>query len=64
MELVSFGTKAIRLGEGKLRSQINCSSRLGLGHRAYSPIPENIHLTETATEEINTTGCDGLSESL
>ena len=36
---------------------------MGVGHRASIPIPENIHVTETATEEINTTGCDGLPES-
>ena len=28
------------------------------------PVLEKHHVTETTTEEINTPGCDGLSESL
>mgnify|MGYP001800588233 CR=1 FL=1 len=37
--------------------------RLGVGHRANNPVLEKHHVTETATEEINTIGCDGLLES-
>ena len=37
---------------------------MGVGHRANSPIPEKKNIMEMATEEINTTGCDGLPESL
>jgi len=36
---------------------------LGVGHRVNNPIPENIHVTETATKENNTTRCDGLPEA-
>ena len=36
---------------------------MGVGHRANSTIPQNTHVTETATKEVKTTGCDGLPES-
>ena len=37
---------------------------MGVGHWTNNPVPEKDFVTETATEGIETTGCNGLSESL